>query len=346
MNPRVEVERAFRREACERPPCFPLVDVCFASRFHRQPLGRVQRDPSLHAQALTRCVQELPIAGVYVNLCLNHVQAAACQPREGAHHVRLDDALDVTLPEDDVLSIAHSDLQALDDPRIETAALFHPGMRETFEQIPADVRGRAAVCVGLTGAFSQLAFLLGLEPLLLATIDRPGEVHGALRRRQGVALQQATELRQAGAEFIWVGEGMASSALISPAMYREFVLPYERELAAHLRRLGARSILHICGNITPALGAIATAGCDAVDVDWPTDWAAAVDRLGPVTCLKGNLDPLLFLPGNETALEDACRETRRVAAVAPGFILSTGCLVPRDADPRAFLRAAEACTQP
>jgi uroporphyrinogen-III decarboxylase len=186
--------------------------------------------------------------------------------------------------------------------------------------------------------------LIGLEKLMVALVDEPERVHRALRLRQEIALRQAEEICRAGARFIWIGEGMASGSLISPAAYREFVLPYERELVGHIRKLGALSMLHICGNTTGMLADIAETGAVGCDVDSPTDWAAAVSILGGNVCLKGNVNPLFFLPSNLHLLPAACAEARRAAAGLKGFILSTGCLVPRDSAAEAFEVMWQACS--
>jgi len=342
--PRHLVERALRREPVARTPCFPLVDVVYASAVAGLPMAQLQLDPAVHAGALARCVVELPIDGIYVNLCLGREQAARATLLEGRYCVILDDCLDVEFAENDVAAIKRTAIASLDDLRIDRAELFHPGMLETFQAMPEAVRGNVAVCVGLTGTFSQLGFLYGLERLMVAMIDQPEEVGRALERRHAVALRQAEEICRAGARFVWVGEGMASGSLIGPAMYRRFVLPYEQDLFAAIRRHGALSLLHICGNTTPLLSEIVAAGADGCDVDSPTDWPAAVQILGPKMCLKGNLSPMLFLPENRSRLAEACRETRLVAVAAEGFILSTGCLVPRDSCRDAFVTVAEACS--
>jgi uroporphyrinogen decarboxylase len=178
---------------------------------------------------------------------------------------------------------------------------------------------------------------------MLALVDEPQRVHAALRLRRGIALRQAEEICRAGAGFIWIGEGMASGSLIGPAAYREFVLPYERELASRIRELGALSLLHIGENTTPMLSAIAETGADGCDVDSPTDWAAAVEILGRNMCFKGDVSPLLFLSENLGRLPAARAEAVRVAAGLPGFILSTGCLVPRDSAVEAFAVMRRAC---
>jgi uroporphyrinogen-III decarboxylase len=341
MTGRECVETALLRGQPERLPCFPLVDLVYASAHCGVPMADLQLQPAAHAAALARCAGGLPIDGVYVNLCFGSEQARQVRRRDGLYHLRIDDALEVQFAANDVAAVAGTDIRELDDERIERAALFHPGMLETYLAMPAQTRREVAVCVGLTGAFSQLGFLLGLENLLLALADRPAAVHRALAKRQAVAMRQAAEICRSGARFIWIGEGMASGSLISPQTYEQFVLSYQRELAAEIRRLGSLSILHVCGNITASLPVIARSHVDGVDVDWPTDWPAAVEILDPRMCLKGNIDPLLFLPVNVNGLAAACAATRQ-AAPASGFILSTGCLVPRDATPAAFAIMAQA----
>lgn len=340
---RTLIERALLRRNVERTPCFPLVDLAFAGAFSGLPLAEVQLDPTAHARALTQCLERLPIDGVYINLCFSREQAARAEPHDGGFRVLLDECLEVRFGSNDVASIARTDIDSLEDPRIARADLFHPGMLETFRAMPPDTRDGAAVCVGLTGAFSQLGFLIGLEKLMVVLMDEPQLVHRALRRRQEIALHQAEELCAAGARFIWIGEGMASGSLLGPAAYREFVLPYERGLVEHIRKQGALSLLHICGNTTRMLAEIAETGADGCDVDSPTDWAAAVSTLGQTMCVKGNVNPLLFLPDNVHRLSVACVEAQRVAAGLQGFILSTGCLVPRDSASEAFEVMRRAC---
>ena len=57
--------------------------------------------------------------------------------------------------------------------------------------------------------------------------------------------------------------------------------------------------------------------------------------------VKGNINPTLFLPNHVGALAAACRATLQ-SAPARGFILSTGCLVPRDSTGEAFTVMAAA----
>ncbi|MBN1836259.1 MAG: hypothetical protein JW820_10440 [Spirochaetales bacterium] len=305
-------------------------------------MREVQLDPRLHARALSACAAELPVDGIYINLCLGRDQP--CRLSEGTY--QLDDALTLAIPENDVLSSAGTEITSLDDPRFGTAELYHPGMLETFRLISPRIRETAAVVVGVTGTFSQVAFLYGVAETMIAILDRPEEVERALDRRHSVAIRQVRELAAAGAEFIWIGEGLGSGSLISPAQYRRFVLPYEQSLAEEIARSGASSILHICGNVTAALPDIAASGVDGFDLDYPVDLSTALDTLLPAMAVKGNIDPGLFLPGAEARLQAACRQAIDTAYGRKGFILSTGCLVPRDSSLRGFEIVADCCREP
>jgi uroporphyrinogen decarboxylase len=337
------VEKALRRQPVDRLPCFPLVDLVYAGAHAGRPLAEVQLDPTLHARALEQCLNELPIDGVYINICFSRAQAEKATVRDGKYSLMLDDCVEVRFAENDVAAMARTEITSLEDERIEIAELYHPGMVETFQAMDPEVKRTAAVCVGLSGTFGQIGFLYGVQNLMLAMIDRPEQVRRALERRQEIVIRQVRELCASGARIIWIGEGMASGSLISPAMFRRFVLPYDRELAREIRRQGALSLYHVCGNITAMLAEIAECEVDGADIDAPTDWPAAVKKIGPRVSLKGNIHPILFLPGNVRQLASACEQTKRIAAGLPGLILSTGCLIPRDSCREAFEIMARAC---
>jgi uroporphyrinogen decarboxylase len=247
------------------------------------------------------------------------------------------------IPDNDVLSISSTEITSLADERIVTAELFHPGILATYKYMDQHVKESRAVVVGVTGTFSQVAFLVGIAQFMMDLLDRPDEVHLALEKRHRIAIRQVQELCSAGASFIWIGEGLGSGSLISPAQYQEFVLPYEIKLAEEIRKNGALSLLHICGNVTGALPYIAKCAADGFDLDYPVDLAGALEALLPRVAVKGNINPRLFLNGNSSELKETCMEVKTVAAGKTGFIMSTGCLVPRDSTTESFHIMADIC---
>src|SRR5690606_23713170 len=106
------------------------------------------------------------------------------------------------------------------------------------------------------------------------------------------AIEFAREQIRAGADFIGIGDAAAS--LVGPNIYREFVLPCEKKLIEAIHRAGAKTKLHICGNITSLLDDIPLSGTDMADVDWMVNFGKAVESFGSC-CTCGNFDPVKVL---------------------------------------------------
>ncbi|UCF99168.1 MAG: hypothetical protein JSV89_06420 [Spirochaetaceae bacterium] len=333
------IENALLKRKTSRLPCFPLIDIAFASSYVGQSMREVQFDPRLHASALSKCIEELPVDGVYINLCLDTGQGDRISDSE----IKLDESLNLVIPENDVLSISSTEITSLDDRRIMEAELFHPGILATFNNMDEDIKKKYAVAVGVTGTFSQVAFLVGISEFMMALLDQPDVVHKALNTRHNIVIRQVQELCAAGARFIWIGEGLGSGSLISPEQYREFVLPFEIEIAEEIRKNGALSLLHICGNVSSALPDIANCCADGFDLDFPVDLTDALEALLPQVTVKGNINPRLFMWGFSDQLRQSCIRAKEIAADRVGYIMSTGCLVPRDSTKESFHIMADIC---
>jgi hypothetical protein len=68
-----------------------------------------------------------------------------------------------------------------------------------------------------------------------------------------------------GARFdlVETGGGAASSTLISPALHRDFCVPYDRKLHDALHNLGFTVVYHTCGGTKGIEELIVANGCDA-----------------------------------------------------------------------------------
>ncbi|MCF7943598.1 MAG: hypothetical protein K9L21_04110 [Spirochaetia bacterium] len=333
------IESALLKEPTGRTPCFPLIDAAYASAFSGKTLQSVQLNPMFHAEVLTECAEKLPVDGVYINLCLQENQVIHIQD----NLYLLDDALTLAIPDNDVLSIKQTEINDLSDPRIESAELFHPGMLAVYAAIPETVRNTHAIIPAITGTFSQTAFLFGVQNLLMELLDSPDTVSRSLDRRHKTVLKQAEEICSSGSRFVWLGEGLGSGSLISPEMYARFVLPYEQDLTRFFREQGVLTLLHICGDTRKALPLIAQSGCDGFDFDYPVPAEMAVKVFLPGTAVKGNINPSYFLQHNSDKLQNACYELAVQFGKTPGFIMSTGCLVPRDSVTEAFTTMRNYC---
>ena len=103
-----------------------------------------------------------------------------------------------------------------------------------------------------------------------------------------------------GVDAVLISSAFAGASFISPAMYREFVLPYERRVAEAVRRTGVPVYTHTCGRLGDRLELLAETGTQGVDtLDPPplgdVDLADAKRRIGSRLFIKGNMDAVALL---------------------------------------------------
>ena len=114
-------------------------------------------------------------------------------------------------------------------------------------------------------------------------------------------------------------------------MYRIWVLPRHQQVFQAWKEAGALTLLHICGNTTRILDALAQTGADIIAIDHAVDLRLAKQRIGNKVCLIGNIDPVsTMLQGSVSEVEAAARSCLDAAARGGGYILGTGCEVPQD----------------
>ena len=187
----------------------------------------------------------------------------------------------------------------------------------------------------MEGPLALYADLRGVESMFLDLIDSPQMYLTAAEILIENQIRFARAQIAAGADMVGVGDAVASQ--ISPAMYREFVLPFEKRLFEAIHQAGAAVKLHICGDTRRNVPFMAQTGCDVLDLDWmvPLDEGRAEPgegrrprhaRPGHVT-LAGNFDPAaVLLQGTPQEVADAAR--RNIEMGGRRFILQPGCEVP------------------
>lgn len=205
---------------------------------------------------------------------------------------------------------------------------------------------------GQPGCWQDAAVLVGIQELILATVDDSQWVRtllGILRDRKLAFLRSA-----AGAPFdlIELGGGDASSTVISPSIFDRFVAPFDAPLVAVARESGHRIVYHTCGGMMPILERIADMGPDAVETFTPKAMggdvrlADAKARIGSRVCMIGGFDQFHHLAS--CAPEDTRRAVREAFDAAGGggaFILapSDHFFEAEDALLEAFADEARAC---
>lgn len=125
---------------------------------------------------------------------------------------------------------------------------------------------------------------------------------------------------QAGAQVLQVFDSWIGA--LSPADYREHVLPYSRRAIEIASETGV-PIIHFGTETAGILELIAETGGDVIGVDWRIDLDTAWQRLGDDVAIQGNLDPIsLFAPWPE--LKKRAQRVLDQAGGRPGHIFNLG----------------------
>lgn len=185
----------------------------------------------------------------------------------------------------------------------------------------------------VTSPFDYYLDLVGHQEGLIGLIDHPAAAKKILGYFTTLVRPLAEEMCREGVDAIKISSPFAGAGFISPGFYREFVLPYEREIALAIRSKGVHAYTHTCGAISDRLELMFLAGVSGIEcLDPPplgdVELEEAMTRIDRRGFVKGNIDSVstLLLGTPKTILSDA-RRRLRVGKEYGGFILSTACSV-------------------
>jgi hypothetical protein len=182
---------------------------------------------------------------------------------------------------------------------------------------------------GQPGCWQDAVELFGIQELIMETMDDPlwvREFLTVLRDRKTV---QVGSMEGAPFDLVELGGGSASSTVISPRIFQEFVAPYDEALIREARRVGLRVVYHTCGGMMPLLEMIADMGPDAMETFTPpalggdTRLAEAKERIGGRVCMIGGFDQHTYFRGcTPEETREAVRRCFREAGEGGGYILA------------------------
>ena len=205
---------------------------------------------------------------------------------------------------------------------------------------------------GQPGCWQDACCLYGTEQMIMETFDDPSWVHQFLRVLQKRKLGYIASMKGARYDINELGGGDASSSVISPALFDEFVAPYDSELIRAAHEAGQRIVYHTCGGMMAILERVAGMGPDAMETFTPvgmggdTVLAEAKKRIGDRVCMIGGFNQgHYFSRATEEEVRAAVRACFHDAGEGGGYILCPSDHF-FDADPRliaAFADEARRC---
>ena len=329
MNSYARVINRLQGKSVDRTPNFDIV-MAFGMRYIRKPLR------GYHLDYRTLCEAHLAVMEAFD---LDIVSIIADSYREAA-----DLGAQVEYPEDGLpfcktpLLSGQADLARfrLPDPIVGRRMGDAVAGVQLFRE---QVGGEVPILGWVEGALAQANILYGDQALMLSLYDRPDWVKDLLEICTEVEIAFAKEQIMAGADMIGLGDAIAS--LISPKMYQEFALPYEKRIFQVVHEMGALARLHICGNTTRILSLMVESGADIIDIDWMVDirQAASAFRNGPALC--GNFDPVgVMLQGTPGRVREAVLDCQKKGG--PRYFSAAGCEIPEATPHENMLAQAQA----
>ena len=179
------------------------------------------------------------------------------------------------------------------------------------------------------GPFSLACELTGMTQFLINLVDEDNEelIKELIGQTYRISLEMHKLCMEAGADGTSYGNSSEGCSVISPDMFREFALPYEKRLASDLNAIGSRAICHICGNVNPILEDLASTGCIAYEFDAKTDIELAQKISKGHFSISGNIDPALIYERTPDEIIPQVRKLLDLYRNKGGLIICSGCAI-------------------
>jgi len=189
-------------------------------------------------------------------------------------------------------------------------------------------------CSSATLAFYEC--LRGMNATMFDLIEEPKLVHTAMEKGAEIAIEKGKFNIDIGLKVLRLNDSIANMSVISPQHFREFVKPHMKIVCDELHHYDpkVRIYCHICGNVLPIMEDLVDIGLDCI---------APLDPLGEFTCqqarkhvgekvsLMGGVNTLSFINNTCDEIIKEARICMTGAGKKGGFILGSGCVIPRSA---------------
>lgn len=210
----------------------------------------------------------------------------------------------------------------------------------TLNRVLAAVGDQVSVHGEVFSPFTHFMELFGYENALLGMTLDPGKAEAILDQFTQTAIVWGRAQAARGVDAVLISSAFAGGGFISPKMYEQFVVPYERKVidALHVAHPTTPVYTHTCGKLGDRLELLIDSHTDGVDtLDPPplgnTILADAKALIGDRMFIKGNMNSVEILEDTETQFMDRALRTLQAGKPGGGYILSTACSVAPHVEP-------------
>jgi len=320
MNSKLRFEKLLKNEPIDRPPVTPII-MMFAANFIGKTYREYYSDYRVLVESWLKCHEKFQFDMMMV-ISDPYRETEAIGGRFEYPEDSVPKCVDLPIKQ-------YSDLLKLKVPDPWNAPRMLDRLKacELFKQ---KVESEIPILGWIEGPMAQMVALRGMDQIMMDLYDNQDFVTDLIEYVMEVEKKFAIAQIEAGAN--WIGIGDAAASLVSPQIYKQMIMPKEKELVDFIHENGAQVKIHICGNITNHLESLVQTGADIIDLDWMVPIEKSVDLFLPNQVVCGNFDPVNVL------LEDTPENVFKAAVecIAKGqrrLILSPGCEVPPNTPP-------------
>jgi uroporphyrinogen decarboxylase len=205
-----------------------------------------------------------------------------------------------------------------------------------------------AVAYHMPGTFKLSWTLRGsMEQLLMDYLLDPALAHSLARLSTDYCFDVIDAAFARGADFIVLEGDLAYNPgpLMSPDHYREFIMPYHRDLCSHAHLRHGKIVKHSDGKLTPLVPLLIDAGFDGIHPIQPQcmDIGQIKKEFGEHACILGNIDcSFLLVFGSPEEVKENVRQTIAQAAPGGGYIISSSNSIHPGVKPENYISMVEA----
>lgn len=219
-----------------------------------------------------------------------------------------------------------SDIEKIYFPNHRKDGRF-PVVLEAAQMLSKETGGRVPIMGILEGAFTNTCRVIEVEQIMRMAFKTPQILDALLDKMNKLLIDFALALVENGVNTLFIPEPTASPAMISPKMFRRFVLPHIQDFT---NQMNVPVMLHICGDTAHILDDMGKSGAEILSLDQCMDLARSREVV-PGKVIAGNVDPIisLVLGDVETVEQDTLHCLRTMGTER--FILMPGCGIPPNA---------------
>lgn len=149
---------------------------------------------------------------------------------------------------------------------------------------------------GQGSPWQSFCTLYDTEDAIMLAMDEPDLLHYYLDEILKKTLRVTEMWQGTTADMVETGGGAGSNTVISPAMFAEFCVPYDRLQAEAFHAVGVKVVYHLCGGLMQMLDLVTQNGADGLETMTPPamggdcDLREASRRVGEKLFFIGGFD--------------------------------------------------------